>query len=271
MATSLAYARGTLLLSTYAAVVAVDARTGHVLWRLPVRFTTDVLVSDNTVYTGGSCFNGCVTRALALRSGRQLWQNPTGGLVQVVVGGRLYEDLQWQGLCQNRVFSAATGKLLQVLPDCGTWTGDGQHTVGVAFARDEKGPWVAKEIRSDGPAVWSLPIGRPEATGLALAYNTLYVQARAPISGLLALEVNGGHQRWRRRIGSALSVIAANHLLFLPHRTSGWIDVLRAQAGRPVTRFRVPGRHGRFPVTSAFVAGGTFYTVGDTGVTAMRP
>lgn len=272
MASGIAYSRGVLVIVTSQAIVAFDPLSGAVFWRRSINLTTNLAIAGSVVYTGSYCFNGCPTYALDLRTGRELWQNPTGGLIQSVVAGRVYEGLLWQGHCQDRIFDARTGSLVATLSSCGSWTGTSSRTYGLVFPADIKQPASVEVSGGNGqPIGWQVNVGRPDSTALVFAQGTVFVPTAFPYDGVVAVRATDGKILWRREISGAFQLFAANHLLFVLHRTGAWVDALGMETGRLVRRFRISGAGKGSVLFGGLVAGGQLYASVGNDTVVMRP
>jgi outer membrane protein assembly factor BamB len=272
MASSLAYARGVLVFTSVQEIVAVNASTGVVLWRQPIHFTTNVSIVGNVVYTGGFCFNGCPTQALDLRSGRKLWQNPTGGLIQSIVDGRVYEGLLWHGHCQDRIFDAHTGSLVATLSSCGSWTGNSTRTYGIIFPPDTNVSGRVEPVQTNGqPGNWAVKVGRPDSAALVFAYGTLFATTARPHDGIVAISASRGTVLWHRAIRGTYHLVAANHLFFVMHRGGAWVDALNTGNGRLVRRFRVAGANKKSLLYGGLIADGQLFATVRNDTVVMRP
>ncbi|HEX8917393.1 MAG TPA: PQQ-binding-like beta-propeller repeat protein [Chloroflexota bacterium] len=272
MASGLAYSRGVLVLVSSQAIVAFKPSSGQVLWRRSVSFTTNITISGNVVYIGSYCFNGCPTYALDLRTGKQLWENPSGGLIQSVVAGRVFEGLLWQGHCQDRIIDQRTGSLIATLSSCGSWTGTSSRIYGLVFPPDVKQPASVEPVNGNGQRQrWQVRIGRPDSTAVVFAYGTLFAATAIPYVGLIALKASTGKILWRRKVSGTFHLLAANHLLFVLHRNGAWVDALQSATGRLLRRFRVSGAGQGSMLFGGLVAGGQLYTSAGSDTVVMRP
>lgn len=271
LAVNLAYSKGVLVVATHDAIIAIQAHSGRFLWSYPVSFTTGVLVKGTTVFTGSYCFNGCPTRALDIRTGKIIWENPTGGLLQAIVGGRVYEGLLWHGSCQNRVFSATSGALISILPSCTQPIGTGNHLYAEIFPGNAQQPNTLGGLSPAGRLRWSISLGKADEHPLALGYDALFAVAHGNRGTLVAVSTRTKHVLWRRPAEDSSALVLASHMVFVVDKESRSVKVLSAASGRSIRTFHVPGAGKSNPLDGAVVADGTVYVWLFNGLVAMRP
>ncbi len=271
LAVNLAYSRGVLVVATHDAIIAIQAHSGRFLWSFPVSFTTGVLVQGTTVFTGSYCFNGCPTRALDLRTGKILWENATGGLLQAIVGGRVYEGLLWHGSCQNRVLSADSGALITILPSCTQPIGAGNHLYAEVFPGDAHRPNMLGGLSPAGRLTWSIPLGKADEHPLALGYGTIFAAAHGRRDALVAVSTRAKRVLWRRPVEGSSALLLASHMVFVVDKESRSVKVLTVASGRTIRTIRVPGSDKSNPLSGTVVADGAVYAWLFNGLVAMRP
>lgn len=280
-----AYAAGRVFVTTeYGELVALDARSGGVLWRQKVDapISGAPTVSGDTVYIAARDASGWAVRA---SDGKVLWS--TAGLRDVA---------GWMGVSAPAVdgdlvvFPFASGQLLGVDAATGTtrWsssiagrrpgraitairdlTGDPVITGGMVIAGSSAGR-IAAFDRSTGAELWS---ARQGALSPVLAAGNA-VFAVNDESQLVRLDMSNGGLVWAvplpefvdRRVGRQDRVwahygpILAGGRLFVAS-SDGVLRVFDPRSGALIGRGAIPGGAGTAPV----VAGQTLYVTGRNG------
>lgn len=270
----LAYAQGRLVVAATRVVLALNPDSGHVYWRTPGG-ALGLIVAGDRVYTGKGCQFPCgptASYALDLRTGRVIWRHPGNfGAPPVLLGGRLYQT--WgENRGETRVYDPGSGRLAGRLNLFGWWTGD----AGSTYLETTLNPlsssaqdWLER-VDAAGRLSWRVRLGLVAGPDFPVyAYHMLFAASNRFHPGLVGIDAANGKVKWGADLGSGLSLIAANHLVYALHQSTGRVDVLSAADGRDVARLAVgPGSGGGS--SGLMVAAGTLYVISGGQLTALR-
>lgn len=268
----LAYGQGKLVIAGVSSVLAVDPQTGRQYWRTPGGAGA-VAIAGGTIYTGKTCQNSCgamISYALNLATGAVRWQHrENGGGRPILIASRLYQ-LWGQYTPETRVYDPASGFLVARMPMAAWWTGDSHSAYATVGAVGGKSGW-AGQVSSTGRPRWKVTLGKVSGTTApVLAYHNLYVASNRFSPGLLALNASNGQVRWAADLGSNLTAIAANHLIFVLHASSGLVDILHAGSGQTAGRVRIRNYSPTGFIPGMFLSAGTLYIHDGKRLHALR-
>ncbi|GAC1445551.1 MAG: hypothetical protein NVSMB52_07020 [Chloroflexota bacterium] len=274
---SLAYGAGRLVVAMDPAVVALNPDTGRHYWR-NADGASLVTLDRDTLYTGKGCQYACggvlTSNAISLRTGKVLWRHPGNlGGVPTLVAGRLYQNWGLSDVtAETHVYEPYSGQIVGRLPWNAVWTGDRKHAYAdvVGGNTSPTGRTWLGQIGPVGKPIWKLDTGHANYTPPVLADHTLFCASNRFHPGLIAVNPANGHLMWASDLGGNLSVTAANHLLFVLHRVTGQVDVVRAITGRIVRTLHLPKAAGS-GASDIFVSDSTLYVVAQKGLVAFRP
>jgi hypothetical protein len=153
------------------------------------------------------------------------------------------------------------------MPILASWTGNSTYTYARVATGPGKSSWLGK-IGPTGKPTWKVPLGVVTGGTPIFAYQTLYVPSNRYHPGMIAVRARDGKVLWGADLGQALSLAAANHLIYVLHEKTGRIDILSADSGKEVHHFQTPGYRG-LGTGQLLVAGGAVYIVNGNAIVAM--
>ncbi len=266
-----AYDRGLVLVSTFDDLHALDARTGHEIWR---RHLADTAFADEPVAEGGVVYvvheqSGGELHAFRESDGAELWRaTPVhGSRYPALDAGRVY----MAGECGNAAaYDRRDGNRIWYRP---TYCEGTLGTVAPSLFGDRF--WVASEesTRTEMLAPPILDAGTGRLVDRCQGDGQIFVDGRVVVryggNALRALdEGRPGRILWRRHVGAA-ALIAVGHNVYAAR--GGALQALDAKRGATRWQTRLPG--GVYPddrpITLA-AAPGTLLAGGGGRVIAFR-
>lgn len=215
------------------ASVAIDSRTGRILWRHPGNG------GNQPVLIAGRLFQ----RWGFAHGNTRVYDPRTGSLIAT-----LPLDATWMG---NRGSACAmVGMLGQAQPG---WVG--------CIGPTGKPAW------KDTLGHLGLRTGPP-----AFARGAIITPSNRFHPGIITVGAARGRLLWASDVGLTYSLIVANGLVFAL-RSDGGLTVLDQATGRVVDRLpKPPARvEGTTSIYSQLIANGTLFEVGENGIVALRP